>query len=74
MTHDGAVLSVDAKQQLFAADGQRLGKQTKGKTMKLDEMTHAQRAAFGRRLFGRIGLPHNIGTRLLLKRIKGRAD
>ncbi len=41
--------------------------------MKLDE-THAQRAAFGRRLFGRIGLPHNIGTRLLLERIKGRAD
>ena len=38
--------------------------------MKLDEMTHAQRAAFGRRLFGRIGLPHNIGTRLLLERIK----
>lgn len=42
--------------------------------MKLDEMTHAQRAAFGRRLFGRIGLPHNIGTRLLLERINGRAN
>ena len=43
--------------------------------MKLDEMTHAQRAAFGRRLYGHTGLPPNaIGTRLLMERIKGRAN
>lgn len=51
-------------------DWMQAKRETKGKAMKLDEMTHAQRAAFGRRLFGRIGLPHNIGTRLLLERIK----
>lgn len=41
--------------------------------MKLDEMTHAQRAAFGRRFFGHIVLPHNAVTMLLLESIAGRA-
>ena len=52
------------------------GDNTKGNTMtKLDNMTHAQRAAFGRRLYGHTGLPPNaIGTRLLMERIKGRAN
>ena len=35
---------------------------------RLDTMNHAQRAAFARRLCGRIRLPHSTGTRLMLER------
>ena len=36
---------------------------------RLDTMDHAQRAAFARRLYGRIRLPHSTGTRLLMERL-----